>query len=118
MTRAHPERDFQDEVIARARANGWNVWHFHDSRKLVTRKNGARFLVGDADAKGFPDLVLAHRHRAVVLFRELKIPPNKLTPEQDEALRVLNEAGADAKMWTPKDWPEIIITLSRRKKNP
>lgn len=100
--------------MERARAAGWFVWHFHDSRREV-RKNGKRILVGDNDAKGFPDLVLVHPGRGVTLFRELKVPPNKPTQAQRETLHVLSAAGNNAGVWTPADWPTILATLTGRK---
>ena len=59
------EADFQQAVIELARICGWKVAHFHDSRRQVGDK-----FVGDADAKGWPDLVLVRGER--LLIRELK----------------------------------------------
>ena len=49
--------------------------------------------------------------REVVIFAELKVPPNKLTAEQEEWVRRLRAAGAAACVWTPDDWGEIDKTL-------
>lgn len=113
--RRNPEREYQAMIMDLARRCGWKVWHFHDSRREV-RSNGRRKFVGDADAKGFPDLVLVHAGTGRTLFREIKVPPNGLTADQAEALALLAAAGQDAGVWTPADWTNTVIpTLQRRK---
>ena len=52
------EADFQAAVIDLAEAQGWKVAHFHDSRRWVPTHFGGGKWVGDAQAKGWPDLVL------------------------------------------------------------
>jgi len=63
--------------------------------------------------KGFPDLVLAHRIFGVV-FAELKIPPDKPTPEQALWIEVLRAARMRAYVWTPADQNEIDMVLTGR----
>lgn len=106
------ERDFQKQVIDLARTCGFKVWHFHDSRRQIRPGK----FVGDQDAKGWPDLVLVHPGRGITIFAELKVPPNKPTDAQYEALNVLRSAGHNAVVWTPGDWPNISDTLTRRTK--
>ena len=86
---------------------GWKVAHF---RKARTKRRWIT-AVG-ADGKGWPDLLLCHEQRGVTIARELKVPPNKTTPEQDEWLRVLNVCNISAKVWEPLDWNEIERTLT------
>jgi hypothetical protein len=90
------EKAFQAAVIKEAKRQGWLVYHTHNSRK---------------SQPGFPDLVLLRGERA--MFRELKVPPNKMTPEQDEWLYAMREAGLDASIWVPDMWPMIEKELAR-----
>ena len=94
-----PERDFQATVIEYARACGWKVAHFHDSRRQV----GGKF-VGDSDAAGFPDLVMV-RDKAI-LFVELKSEKGRLSSAQLGWCQVLLGA-AETCIWRPRHWPEI-----------
>jgi hypothetical protein len=103
---APSEEEFQRAVMAYARAHGWAVWHFHDSR----RQAGKRF-VGDRDAAGFPDLVLA---RERIVYAELKGAAGRLTARQEHALTLLAVAGGEVYVWRPADWPEIERILGGR----
>ncbi len=87
------EREFQAQVVQLARLCGWMVYHTHDSRR---------------SAAGFPDLVLV---RETVLFVELKVPPNRLSPDQAAWVERLRGAGQAACVWTPDQWGEIELTL-------
>lgn len=111
--RSISEKDFQTQVIELARMSGWLVAHFHDSRKQVTRANGQRFFIGDKDAKGFPDLVLARPPG--LIFWEMKKELGKTTPEQDEWIATLQACGMEARVVRPSDWDAVIVpTLTRR----
>ena len=100
MTQYVTEAEFQAAVIDLARLCGWKVAHFHDSRRQVGQK-----MVGDADAKGWPDLVLARRYR--LLFRELKTNKGKVTLEQDQWIMALEQGGVNVGVWRPEDWVKI-----------
>jgi VRR-NUC domain len=102
-----PEESFQSAVVDMAHLYGWIVAHFRRARTA----RGWTTAVG-ADGKGWPDLFLCHERSGRVLARELKVPPNRVTPEQVVWLRVLNMVGVDAKVWTTADWTEIEATLS------
>lgn len=97
-----------------ARAGGWRMAHFRDSRREVT---GGRF-VGDSGAVGFPDVVLVHAASGQVLYRELKRMSGYLRPEQREWLQALVDAGEDAGVWRPCDLErierELLAPLTRR----
>lgn len=97
------ERQFQQAVIQLARHLGWSVWHHHDSR----RQAGGR-LVGDLDAKGWPDLALA---REKLLLRELKAEKGRLSWWQQQTFDTLKAAGADVDVWRPSMWSEIERVL-------
>lgn len=90
------EKQFQRQVIQFAALCGWAVYHTHDSRR---------------SQPGFPDLVLAHRARGLLLFAELKTDTGKLTAEQDRWRTLLLQVGADARVWRPKDWGEVEAML-------
>ena len=78
-------------VIREARRLGWRVYHTHDSRR---------------SEPGFPDLTMVRGKR--VVFAELKSERGKLTPAQVGWLDAIREAGQEAYMWKPADWPEAI----------
>ena len=100
------ERDFQASIVDLARLCGWRVVHFHDSRREV----GDGVLVGDSDAKGWPDLTLI---RDRILYREVKTERGRVTKSQDRMLVALLAAGGDAKVWRPSNWDEIQEVLAR-----
>lgn len=88
------ERTFQAAVENAALRAGWLVYHTHDSRRSHA---------------GFPDLVLVHARRRLLLFRELKTQTGKTTPAQQRWLTSLTAAGADAAVWRPLDWHTHLI---------
>lgn len=97
------ERAFQRQVVQLAVALGFVVYHTNDSRR---------------SHKGFPDLVLVRpagqwrdSRLGRVLFIELKTDTGRLKPEQEQWGRILLAAGADWRLWRPRDWPEIERTL-------
>lgn len=75
-----------------AALHGVAAYHTHDSR----RSN-----------PGWPDVVLVGARGAI--FRELKTAKGKTTPMQDYWLEALVEAGQDAAVWRPADWPDRIV---------
>lgn len=103
------ERDFQAAVIDLGHVFGWRCAHF---RTAMNARGKYQTPVG-ADGKGWPDLVLCHRDRRVVLFRELKTDVGRCSPEQLRWLNELAEAGQDAAVWRPSDWDtDIVPTLT------
>ena len=102
LTEAH----FQQAVYEAARLNGWLVAHFGSSEGA----DGNWRTTTRYDAKGFPDLVLAHPTLGV-LFRELKTDRGTLTKFQIEWLDLLYTAGADSAVWRPQDWLKILAQL-------
>lgn len=88
------EKAFQADVVKLARRHGWEVFHMTNALK---------------SQPGWPDLVL---WRDRVLFRELKTERGVLSGSQEETLAGLKAAGADACVWRPADWPQIVATLT------
>jgi len=89
------EACFQQQVTGLARLCGWEVWHTHDSRR---------------SREGWPDLAIVRGGRA--LFREAKRRGGELSKHQSRCLCMLSEAGLDAEVWRPADWPLIERTLA------
>lgn len=85
------EQDLQNLVIQTARAHGVLAYHAFDSRR---------------SEPGFPDVVLLGRQG--VIYRELKTETGKLSPEQKQWIAALTDAGEDAGVWRPSDWPNLI----------
>ena len=90
------ERELLAAVVEVARLLGYLV---HHTRPAMTGRGWRTPLQGQA---GFPDVVIVGRGR--VLFRELKVDRNKLTPGQEAWIAALEEAGADVGLWTDADW--------------
>ncbi len=84
--------------------------HFRPAR---TEKGWRTPLEG---RKGFPDLVISGPGGCI--FRELKSEKGKVAPEQQTWIDMLTNAGEDAKVWRPSDWPEVVDTLKALSKRP
>lgn len=106
------ERDFQRAVMDLARQTGWTVGHIHDSRRQIAPGN----FVGDIDAAGLPDLLLARGGQ--LIFAELKSQRGRLASGQVRWLDALRQVAVNAPaqlavhVWRPADWPEIAHTLA------
>jgi len=103
------ERDFQNAVVELARLGGWLV---HHTRTVQIAGGGWSSPCLD---KGFPDLTLVKRER--LLFAELKTETGRLTLEQIRWLEALRDTGADARVWRPSQWNEIVETLTPTRSN-
>lgn len=108
------EKQFQAAVIELARTCQWRVAHFHDSRREVKRRDGSTRIIGDRDAKGFPDLVLCRGPR--LMFAELKAEKGRLSVEQnawqEALLRVaMHAVHVQVFVWRPSQWSEIEQVL-------
>lgn len=99
------EADLLDQVIEVAHLNHWLVAHFRPART----EKGWRTAVS-ADGKGFPDLVLSRGKD--LLFVELKSNEGKLSQEQQEWLKALNQnLTVECHIWRPDDWDKIVDRL-------
>lgn len=109
------EAPFQTEVIRLARMLGWRVMHVNDSRREV-RLRGVSYLVGDEDAKGWPDLTLAHPRWHRLAVWELKSNTGRVTPDQKRWLETLAACGVDARVVRPRDWDDLIVPFLTKRR--
>jgi hypothetical protein len=98
------ESQLQSAVVELAHRFGWLVAHFPRSRST----SGAWLTATAADAKGFPDCVLARKGRT--LFIELKARKGHLSPEQ----RRWQDALGEVFVWRPADWLDGTIERALR----
>jgi hypothetical protein len=103
------EADFMAQVILYAQVRGWKVAHFRAVR--VQRRDGSVHYQTpvQADGKGFLDTECV-RERLIKI--ETKVPPNKLTPEQESWVAAYKRAGVEVHVFYPADWPEIESVLA------
>lgn len=102
------ESQLQYSILDLAKLHGLLV---HHCRPAVMRSGKwATPVQGNA---GFCDLVIAGL--GGVIFRELKGATAQPTDAQMRWLGTLEAAGADAKVWRPRDWEsgDIAATLAR-----
>lgn len=102
------EDSFKTWVIELAMLHKWKVAHFRGAWSL----DGKHFRTPvEADAEGFPDLVLARG--PATIYAELKTKKGKLTDAQKEWLAALAEnPGNKCFVWRPADRNEIEEVLS------
>lgn len=91
------ERDFQRQFTRAADMTHWLNYHTVNSKK---------------SRRGFPDSVLVKG--STLLFAELKVPPNDLSPEQKVWIQALSRVErVEVHVWTPDDREEISKRLAR-----
>ena len=93
------EADLQDCVIAMAKSLGWRV---HAERAAINQRGKwSTPIQGD---EGYPDLTLTNETR--LLFVELKSENGKLTPGQEEWIRLLRSSHVKSfvYVWRPSQW--------------
>ena len=89
------EAQYQAQIVKAAKAHGWMVYHTYDSRRSTA---------------GFPDLVLVRPPR--LLFAEIKLEKEPVTPSQYEWLTGLKECGeVYAIVVRPSGWDMIVEML-------
>jgi hypothetical protein len=86
----------RDSLLAETRKaiRDLGLWAYHTKRS-------------DGSDKGFLDLVVLGTRP---LWRELKTETGKLTIEQLDVMRRLDQAGQDVDVWRPTDWYSGRIT--------
>lgn len=103
---AQSEKGFQEAVLAFARLHDWLCYHTHDSRR---------------SEPGFPDLCMVKN--GLLIFAELKVGRNGLSPAQRKWVDRLTDVQTDAcvdhqepvrvYVWYPDDWETIERVLGR-----
>lgn len=91
------ERDWQREVVAWAKRNGWTPVHFPN--------------VVQARANGWPDLVLIRVPE--ILVAELKREGGRLTTAQESMVRKLLACGLEVHVWYPHNRETVYSRLQR-----
>ncbi len=101
------ERDLQDWIAQTARILGWRVFHTRPARTAKGWRTPVSY-----DGKGFVDMVLV---RDRVLWIEVKVASNTLSPEQTTWLEALRAAGQEAFVWSNRDWEDGIVEAVLRR---
>jgi len=99
------EKQFQAAVVRLAKWYGWKV--FHPMPVENSRGIWRTAMAGDT---GFPDLVLAHSTRGLIIA-ELKTATGRTSEKQAEWIDTLLMAGAEVYIWRPRDFPAIELRL-------
>lgn len=105
------ELECEATILQAARAAGWRC---HSERPAMNAKgNWSTPIKGDA---GFPDLVLVHQRRRLVVLAELKRWPNDIEPEQIKWREAfLQAAGMTVHLWwVPEQLDAILAFLTAR----
>lgn len=102
------ESEFLRQVIELAALYGFAAAHF---RPALTSRGWRTPVQGPLGA-GFPDLVLVNVRRRRVLFVELKSDAGKVSADQAAVLAALEEAGAETRVWRPRDFDVLQADLS------
>ena len=90
------EKEWLALVVELARTLGWLCFH--------------PFLSIRSE-RGWPDLSLV---RERLVFIELKSDKGRTTPAQEKWINALKEAGAEAYVFRPADWDDVVAVLTRR----
>lgn len=101
------ETDWSNWVAELAHIHHWAVAHWRPAQTNHGWRTACQY-----DAAGFPDLILVHPLRQLVLYRELKVGRNKLDEKQWQWRHWLTQAGADWDIWTPADRDEVVRILT------
>jgi hypothetical protein len=102
------EKEWSNWVVDLAHIHHWAVAHFRPGLNA----RGHYETACQYDAAGFPDLVLVHPLRQLVLFRELKVGRGALDARQQLWRNWLTSAGADWDTWHPRDRTEVVRILT------
>jgi hypothetical protein len=97
------EAAFQTRIIDLANLLGWHCVHYRPAWQ------GGKWRQPLSGHIGAPDLILARGGR--VILAELKTDRGRLTAEQQAWLAAL---GAHGRLWRPRDWPDIVATLTAK----
>ena len=90
------ESELQEGIVTTAGLSGWMVYHTYNSQR---------------SAPGFPDLVLVHADRGMVIA-ELKSAKGKPTTDQWAWLTMLARWNAHVYLWRPCDYDAVLAWLT------
>jgi hypothetical protein len=99
------EDEFLTAVLDLAQLRRWHVLHLRPARTARGWETPIQ-----AGGKGWPDVFATRGARAIAL--ELKSAHGQTTPEQDRWISDLDQAGIQALVVRPADWPLIVRLLS------
>lgn len=102
------ERVWQEQVVQLAELHGWQWAHWRAART----EHGWRTPVSGTLGEGFPDLLLIHERDRRLLLVELKSDTGRLSAPQQYVHACLKAAGLDVHVWRPRDWDQVVATLS------
>jgi len=102
------ERVFTNWFLKQARARGWKAAHL-ETMRVVRTPNGPR-AVANADATGFPDVVLVHETHGLI-FAELKMRYRKPDAAQLAWHDALRAAHIPVYVFYPADIEAIVWLL-------
>lgn len=104
--------EYQQQILELAQACGW-AHHLHVRRSI----GKGRKWVTATNIIGYPDLTLFREASRTkpgrIIFVEIKVPPDKLSPEQGRVLEWLRRCDHEAYCWYPADLDEAVVVLQR-----
>lgn len=105
------EAEFTKQVIELAQLHHWRIAHFRTVK--VQRRNGQVYYETpvQADGAGFPDLLMVHAGKRLVVAAELKVEKRRPSPGQTAWLKAFQAAGVPSFLWRPSDWDTIEKVL-------
>jgi len=112
---APTEAQWRRTVVEAAQRLGWEVLfeipdNLYRLAADAVRHNPRRGRL--LPPASWPDLVLCHDVPPRVLFVELKADRGTVRPDQRRTLARLQAAGLDVRVWRPRDWDTIVVTLN------
>lgn len=100
------ELECQATIIATAKLAGWRC---HAQRAAFT--GDGRVVTPIQGHRGFPDLVLAHPRRRLLIVAELKRHKNTVEPEQRIWHAALAAAGVPVSIWWVPEQQQAILAF-------
>ena len=104
----HKHEDFCKEIEQVANLYGWFVFRV----RPVMFANGHYATQVAAQGVGYPDQTLVNPDKKLIMWFEVKIPPDKCKPEQLEWHQRIKDAGGIVMVVTPADWDTIVDVMS------
>ncbi len=106
------EKDFLKQVIDAGHLFGWLAVHF----RHALQRDGKYLTPVQADAAGFPDLILVHPIQKRIIWAELKSEKGRVSDKQFEWIKALAKAGQkEVFVWKPSDFDDVVDILRGEK---